>query len=61
MSAKMSNLVTSDRSERAARTMAPRFVEEHGSSANSTDATRICSPETKINTSTHNIIEIEKE
>ena len=40
----MSSRVTDDSSERAARTMAPRFIDEHGSAANSCDATLICSP-----------------
>jgi len=44
MSAMMRRRVTDDRRARAARTMAPRFIVEHGSLANSPDATRICSP-----------------
>ncbi|TNN32825.1 hypothetical protein EYF80_057013 [Liparis tanakae] len=44
MSARMSSRVTADSSARAARTMAPRFTEEHGSSANSEEDTRIVSP-----------------
>jgi len=44
MSAMMSSRVTDDSRARAARTIAPRFIVEHGSLANSPDATRICSP-----------------
>ena len=44
MSANISKRVTADSSARAARTMAPRFTEEQGSSANSLDAPRIISP-----------------
>ena len=44
MSARMSKRVTADSRARAARTMVPRFTEEHGSSANSEEAMRIVSP-----------------
>lgn len=47
MSAIIRSLVTAERSARAARTIAPRFIDEHGSLANSLDATRICSPAEK--------------
>ncbi len=45
ISATISNLATDDRRALDARTMAPRFIDEHGSSANSCDADFIVSPE----------------
>jgi len=47
MSAKINSLVTADNSARAARTIAPRFIEEQGSAANSSDARPISSPVSK--------------
>lgn len=44
MSARMSKRVTAESKARAARTMVPRFTEEHGSSANSDEAILIVSP-----------------
>ena len=44
MSARISRRVTAESRARAALTMVPRFTDEHGSSANSEDATRIVSP-----------------
>lgn len=44
MSARMSRRVTAESKALAARTMVPRFTEEHGSSANSEEAMRIVSP-----------------
>jgi len=44
MSAMIRSLVTEDSKARAARTIAPRFIDEHGSAANSPDVTLICSP-----------------
>lgn len=47
MSATHNNLVTDDKSARAARTIVALLAEAHGSSANSLAATRIESPERK--------------
>lgn len=44
MSARMSRRVTADSKALAARTMVPRFTDEHGSSANSEEAMRMVSP-----------------
>lgn len=44
MSANIRSLVTADKSALAALTMAPRFMDEQGSSANSEDASLISSP-----------------
>lgn len=44
MSARMSKRVTADSKALAARTMVPRFTDEHGSSANSEEAMRMVSP-----------------
>lgn len=44
MSARMSKRVTAESKALAARTMVPRFTDEHGSSANSEEAMRIVSP-----------------
>lgn len=44
ISARMSKRVTAESKARAARTMVPRFTEEHGSSANSEEAILIVSP-----------------
>ena len=44
MSARMSKRVTADSKALAARTMVPRFTDEHGSSANSEEAIRMVSP-----------------
>lgn len=47
MSARIRSLVTADKSARAALTMAPRFMDEQGSSANSDEASLISSPTTR--------------
>jgi hypothetical protein len=44
MSAKIISLVTADSNARAARTIAPRLAREHGSAANSVDASVMASP-----------------
>jgi len=44
MSARIRSLVTEDKRPRAARTIAPRFIDEQGSSANSCDAALISPP-----------------
>ncbi len=48
MSANIRRRVTEERSARAARTIAPRFMEEQGSSANSWEEDFIWSPEGQI-------------